>query len=56
MRFLAKITYEIQNHGLPSEAVAMNKLLNLAYQTKIPVVLTNDCHYMDRSDPSPSIP
>jgi len=42
--------YEIQNHGLPSEAVAMNKLLNLAYQTKIPVVLTNDCHYMDRKD------
>ncbi|HPI26437.1 MAG TPA: PHP domain-containing protein [Candidatus Cloacimonadota bacterium] len=44
--------YEIQNHGLPSEAVAMNKLLNLAYQTKIPVVLTNDCHYMDRKDSS----
>lgn len=42
--------YEIQNHGLPSEAVAMNKLLNLAYQTKIPVVLTNDCHYMERKD------
>ncbi len=42
--------YEIQNHGLPSEGVAMNKLFNLAYQTKIPVVLTNDCHYMDRSD------
>ena len=44
--------YEIQNHGLPSEAVAMNKLLNLAYQTKIPVVLTNDCHYLDRKDSS----
>lgn len=42
--------YEIQNHGLPSEAVAMNKLLNLAYQTKIPVVITNDCHYLDRKD------
>lgn len=42
--------YEVQNHGLPSEAVAMNKLLNLAYQTKIPVVHTNDCHYIDRSD------
>lgn len=42
--------YEIQNHGLPSEAVAMNKLLNLAYETKIPVVLTNDCHYIDRKD------
>jgi hypothetical protein len=42
--------YEIQNHGLPSEAVAMNKLLNLAWQTRIPVVLTNDCHYLDRKD------
>lgn len=42
--------YEIQDHGLPSEAVAMNKLLNLAKQTKIPVVFTNDCHYMDRKD------
>ena len=42
--------YEIQNHGLPSEGVAMNKLLNLAYQTKIPVVLTNDCHYLNRKD------
>lgn len=42
--------YEIQNHGLPSEAGAMNKLLNLAYQTRIPVVITNDCHYMDRKD------
>jgi len=28
----------------------MNKLLNLAYDTKIPVVLTNDCHYMERKD------
>ncbi|HOY83775.1 MAG TPA: PHP domain-containing protein [Candidatus Syntrophosphaera sp.] len=42
--------YEVQNHGLPQEAVAMNKLLNLAYETKIPVVLTNDCHYMERQD------
>jgi len=42
--------YEVQNHGLPQEAVAMNKLLNLAYETKIPVVLTNDCHYMESKD------
>ncbi|NLA21512.1 MAG: PHP domain-containing protein, partial [Candidatus Marinimicrobia bacterium] len=42
--------YEIQNHGLPQEAVAMNTLLNLAYETKIPVVLTNDCHYIERKD------
>jgi len=42
--------YEVQNHSLPQEAVAMNKLLNLAFLTKIPVVLTNDCHYMERQD------
>ena len=42
--------YEIQNHGLPKEAIAMNKILNLAYETKIPAVLTNDCHFMERKD------
>jgi DNA polymerase III alpha subunit len=41
---------EIQDHGLPREAIAMNKLLNLAYSTKVPVVLTNDCHYLRRED------
>ena len=44
--------YEIQNHELPAEALAMNKLLNLASQTKIPVVLTNDCHHLERKDSS----
>ena len=44
--------YEIQDHGLPREAIAMNKLLNLAYYRKIPVVLTNDCHYLERWESS----
>jgi len=39
---------EFQNHGLPKEAIAMNMLLNLAFQTKTQVVLTNDCHYIDK--------
>lgn len=42
--------YELQNHGLPKEAIAMNKLLNLAYQSKVPVVLSNDCHYLLGAD------
>ncbi|PKN72323.1 MAG: hypothetical protein CVU50_07990 [Candidatus Cloacimonetes bacterium HGW-Cloacimonetes-3] len=42
--------YEVQNHGLPREAIAMNKLLNMSYNSKVPVVLTNDCHYMERKD------
>ncbi|MDZ4181597.1 MAG: PHP domain-containing protein, partial [Candidatus Cloacimonadaceae bacterium] len=41
---------EIQNHGLPREAIAMNALLNLAFDSKIPVVMTNDCHYIQRKD------
>lgn len=39
---------EFQNHGLPAEACAMSRLLNLAYETKTQVVLTNDCHYMHK--------
>lgn len=42
--------YEIHNHGLPKEAIAMNRLLTLAYKTKIPPVLANDCHYLDHAD------
>ncbi|PKN79838.1 MAG: hypothetical protein CVU48_04120 [Candidatus Cloacimonetes bacterium HGW-Cloacimonetes-1] len=43
-----KYYLEFQNHGLPSETYAMSRLLNLAYDTKTQVVLTNDCHYMDK--------
>ena len=41
---------ELQNHSLPAEGIAMNKLLNLGYKTKAQVVLTNDCHYLRRKD------
>ncbi|HOH46208.1 MAG TPA: PHP domain-containing protein [Candidatus Cloacimonadota bacterium] len=44
--------YELQYHGLPKEAIAMNKLLNLTYMTGIPVVLTNDCHYLEPKESS----
>jgi DNA polymerase-3 subunit alpha len=43
-----KYYLEFQNHGLPSETYAMSRLLNMAYDTKTQVVLTNDCHYMDK--------
>lgn len=42
--------YEFQNHGLPKEAVAMNKLQSLSLATGVNMVITNDCHYMDRED------
>jgi DNA polymerase-3 subunit alpha len=40
---------EFQNHGLPQESYVMPQLLNLARETKTPLVITNDCHYLLRS-------
>ena len=42
--------YEIHNHGLPREGIAMNKLLEMSNSGKVPLVLANDCHYLDHDD------
>lgn len=41
---------EIQDHGLPMEARAMPKVIALAKECDIPLVLTNDCHYLHQQD------
>ncbi len=41
---------EIQNHGLDIEDKIRGKVLALARQTGIPVVATNDCHYLNAED------
>lgn len=41
---------ELQSHGLELEAEAMPKLVKLAKEMSIPTVLTNDCHYLHRSN------
>ncbi|MEO5618566.1 MAG: DNA polymerase III subunit alpha [Candidatus Eisenbacteria bacterium] len=38
---------EVQNHGLDIEAKIRTKVLELARRTGIPVVATNDCHYLN---------
>ncbi len=48
--FKERFYLEYQNHGLPLETMAMTMLLNLAYNTGDNLVITNDCHYMDRQD------
>lgn len=40
---------EFQNLGLPQEAYVMPQVLNLARETKTPLVITNDCHYLHRN-------
>lgn len=41
---------EVQNHGIPEEKQIMPLLLRLAGETGIPLVATNDVHYLKRSD------
>ena len=38
--------FEIQDHGIPEEAIAAKGLLTLGKRMGIPVVATNDCHYL----------
>jgi len=41
---------EIQDQGLGNEAAIIPKQFELSKKTGIPLVLTNDSHYLDRSD------
>ncbi len=41
---------EIQNHGIPEEDRAAQGLIALSRETGIPLVLTNDAHYLEKDD------
>ncbi|RLC58263.1 MAG: DNA polymerase III subunit alpha [Candidatus Cloacimonadota bacterium] len=41
---------EIQNHGIEEEKIVAPMLIELANQTNTPLVVTNDCHYINRKD------
>ena len=41
---------EIQDHQLDMEAKSMPRLIAMAEEMKIPLVLTNDCHYLHQED------
>jgi len=43
---------EVQNHGLEIEDKIRAKVLDLARRTGIPVVATNDCHYLEKDHAS----
>jgi DNA polymerase-3 subunit alpha len=40
---------ELQDHGLEAETRANQGLLDLARRTGLPLVATNDCHYLERA-------
>ena len=41
---------EIQDHNLEPEKKIMPRLIDLAKKLEIPMVLTNDCHYLNKND------
>lgn len=41
---------ELQDHGIPEQKLVNAKLIQLAQKLDIPLVATNDVHYLDRSD------
>ncbi|MEG1538140.1 MAG: DNA polymerase III subunit alpha, partial [Clostridiales bacterium] len=41
---------EIQNHGLKEELICIPQLINIADELSLPLVATNDLHYVDAAD------
>ena len=41
---------ELQNHDLPEQKTMIPMLVNLAKECGLPLVATNDCHYLRRKD------
>lgn len=41
---------EIQDHGIPEQKIVAKKLIDLAHKLDIPLVATNDVHYVERED------
>lgn len=41
---------EIQDHGLDDQKTVLPQLIKLAKETGIPLVATNDCHYLSHED------
>jgi DNA polymerase-3 subunit alpha len=41
---------EIQSNGLPEQEKVNAELITMSARTGIPLVATNDCHYLDRQD------
>ena len=48
--FADRYYLEIQDHGLDMEKTAMPQVIALAKECDVPLVLTNDCHYLHQED------
>ncbi|MGH7724819.1 MAG: DNA polymerase III subunit alpha [Candidatus Eiseniibacteriota bacterium] len=44
---------EVQNHGIPEELTAGRRMVDVSKKTGIPLVVTNDFHYLNPADAEP---
>jgi DNA polymerase-3 subunit alpha len=45
-----RLFVEVQNHGMPEQAEILPQLFRLADEAQLPVVATNDAHYVEAKD------
>jgi len=48
--FNDRLYFEIQENGIPEQNTANQKLQNLSQELGIPLVATNDCHYLNQHE------
>jgi len=48
--FPGRFYLELQANDIPEQAVANQKLIEIAAEAGLPLVATNDCHYLTRAD------
>ena len=48
--FPGKFYLEIQDHGIEEEKIVAPLIIDLARDTNTPLVVTNDCHYLNKKD------
>ncbi|MBQ9263214.1 MAG: DNA polymerase III subunit alpha [Clostridia bacterium] len=41
---------ELMDHGLPEEKTVLPRLIDMSKKTGVPMVVTNDCHYLSKED------
>ena len=48
--FPGRFYIELQDHGIDKERQVMPQLIEVANRTNTPMVVTNDCHYLNKED------
>ena len=48
--FPGRYYIELQENTIPEQTIANNRLMEVARELDLPLVATNDCHYLNKED------